>query len=357
MSQELNELFSPYTLGTIELKNRIVMAPMTRSRSIGNKPNDLVVQYYADRADAGLIITEGTSPSPNGLGYARIPGIFSAAQVQAWKTVTDAVHAKGGKIFMQLMHTGRISHPLNMPAGAEIIGASAIAPAKTPMWTDQQQMQPSPAPRELRTEEIPDLINEYVHAAKNAIEAGFDGVEIHAANGYLPMQFLNIASNKRTDKYGGSPENRNRFVLELAEAIAAAIGKDKTGIRLSPFNPYNDMEFDDTTAEQYTALVDVLKQIGLVYLHLLTFTIPAPLLETLTTTFAGTVMLNGGYTAERAENDLLAGKADLISFGAPFISNPDFVSRLQKGKALATADTATYFSADAKGYTDYPFAD
>jgi N-ethylmaleimide reductase len=170
------------------------------------------------------------------------------------------------------------------------------------------------------------------------------------------MQFLNPGSNKRTDKYGGSPENRNRFVLELADAIAAAIGKDKTGIRLSPFNPYNDMEDDDTTAAQYTALAEGLKKIGLVYLHLLTFTIPPALLETLTTTFDGTVMLNGGYTAERAANDLSAGKADLISFGAPFISNPDFVSRLQKGKELATADTATYFSADAKGYTDYPFA-
>lgn len=356
MSEQLTQLFNPYTVGTLELKNRIVMAPMTRSRSIGNIPNELVVQYYADRASAGLIITEGTSPSPNGLGYARIPGIFNDEQVQAWKAVTDAVHANGGKIFIQLMHTGRISHPLNMPEGAEIVGASAIAP-KTPMWTDQQQMQPSPAPRELRTEEIAGLINEYVQSAKNAVAAGFDGVEIHAANGYLPMQFLNPGSNKRTDKYGGSPENRNRFVLELADAIAAAIGKDKTGIRLSPFNPYNDMEDDDSTAAQYTALAEGLKKIGLVYLHLITFTIPPALLETLTTTFDGTVMLNGGYTAERAENDLSAGKAALISFGAPFIANPDLVSRFQNGKAVATADTATYFSADAKGYTDYSFAD
>lgn len=357
MSQQLNHLLSPYTLGTLELKNRIVMAPMTRSRAIGNIPNALMVQYYADRADAGLIITEGTAPSPNGLGYARIPGIFSDAQVQAWKAVTDAVHAKGGKIFIQIMHTGRISHPLNMPEGAEIVGASAIAPPKTPMWTDQQQMQPSPAPRELGTEEIVTLINEYVQSAKNAVAAGFDGVEIHAANGYLPMQFLNPGSNKRTDKYGGSPENRNRFVLELSAAIAAAIGKEKTGIRLSPFNPYNDMEDDDTTTAQYTALVEGLNKIGLVYLHMITFTIPPALLETLTTTFEGSVMLNGAYTAERAENDLSAGKAALISFGAPFVANPDLVSRLEKGKALATADSSTFFTADAKGYTDYPLAD
>lgn len=356
MSTSLNTLFSPYTVGSIALKNRIVMAPMTRSRAIGNLPNDLVVKYYADRSAAGLLITEGTAPSPNGLGYSRIPGLFSDAQVAAWKKVTDAVHANGGKIVVQLMHTGRISHQLNMPEGAEIIGVSPVAPATTQMWTDQQQMQPIPAPRELRTEEINTLIEEYVHSAKAAIRAGFDGIEIHAANGYLPMQFLNPGSNKRTDKYGGSPANRNNFVLELTNAIAGAIGKDKTGIRLSPFNQYNDMEHDDTTEEQYTALVAGLKEAGIAYVHFVSYAIPPAVLETLHSTFGGTVILNGGYTAEKAEADIAAGKADLVSFGNPFISNPDLVERFKNGTELAAPDTATYFTADEKGYTDYPFA-
>ncbi|HEV7781771.1 MAG TPA: alkene reductase [Chitinophagaceae bacterium] len=356
MSQELNQLFSPYILGNIELKNRVVMAPMTRSRAIGNLPNELVVKYYAERTGAGLLITEGTSPSPNGLGYSRIPGIFSDAQVAAWKKVTDAVHTNGGNIFMQLMHTGRVSHPLNMSEGTEIIAPSAIAPPKTPMWTDQQQMQPIPAPRELTTEEVEAVINEFVHSAENAIKAGFDGIEIHAANGYLPMQFLNTGSNKRTDKYGGSIENRNRFVLELTTAIAAAIGKEKTGVRLSPFGTYNDMENDESTEEQYKALVKGLNEIDPVYLHLVSFAIPPAVLDELVTLFDGAIMLNGGYTAEKAETDIGSGKTDLVSFGGLFISNPDLVERFKNGVELATPDNTTFFSADEKGYTDYPFA-
>jgi N-ethylmaleimide reductase len=356
MSKEPSQLFSPYILGDIELKNRVVMAPMTRSRAIGNLPNDLVVQYYSERAGAGLQITEGTSPSPNGLGYSRIPGIFNDAQVGAWKKVTNAVHAKGGKIFMQLMHTGRVSHPLNMSADTEIVAPSAIAPPKTPMWTDQQQLQPIPAPRELTTGEIKAVIDEFVRAAENAMNAGFDGIEIHAANGYLPMQFLNTGSNKRTDQYGGSIENRNRFVLELTAAIAATIGKERTGIRLSPFGTYNDMENDASTEEQYNALVKALNEIAPVYLHLVSFSIPPAILDELITLFDGAIMLNGGYTAEKAETDIESGKADLISFGGLFISNPDLVDRFKNGIDLATADSATYFTADEKGYTDYPFA-
>ena len=248
----------PFKLGTIELKNRIVMAPMTRSRAIGNLANSLIAEYYTQRADAGLIITEGTSPSPDGLGYSRIPGMYTDAQVESWKAVTDAVHAGGGKIFMQIMHTGRISHTANMPEGATVKGASPIA-ADSQMWTDTDGMQPTPTPEEIT--DIPALIAEYVHSAQSAIAAGFDGVEVHSANGYLPMQFLSPASNQRTDNYGGSAENRNRFVLEVTEAIANAIGKEKTGIRLSPYNSFNGI--GDATAEeaeQYTALVAGLKR-------------------------------------------------------------------------------------------------
>lgn len=239
MSTSYPLLYSAYTLGTARLSNRIVMAPMTRSRATGNIPNEAIVQYYSDRADAGLIITEGTAPSPDGLGYARIPGLFNQEQANAWKKVTDAVHEKGGKIFVQLMHTGRISHPLNLPDEGIVRGVSAVAAAGTQMYTDQQGMQPLPVPKEISTAEIAGLIAEFVQSAKYAVEAGFDGVELHGANGYLLDQFLNTASNHRTDAYGGTPANRNRFVLEVTAAIADAIGKGKTGIRLSPFGAFN----------------------------------------------------------------------------------------------------------------------
>lgn len=351
--QQNKILFSSYKLGNIELKNRVVMAPMTRSRAIGNTPNGLVAEYYRQRAGAGLIITEGVSPSPDGLGYSRIPGLFNQQQATDWKLTTDAVHAEGGKIFMQMMHTGRVGHQANLPVGAKIVGASAIALAGE-MWTDTNGMQPHPAPEEITTEDVKDIIAEYVHSAKLAIEAGFDGVEIHGANGYLPMQFLNPASNQRTDKYGGSLENRNRFVLELAAAMADAIGKDKLGIRLSPFNPYNGMQPDPQEAEQYRMLVKGLKETGLLYLHFLTFAMPAELVDELHTLFGGTFILNGGYTADRAEGDLQAGRAELISFGSSYIANPDLVERMQQGAELAVPDQNTFYTADEKGYTDYP---
>lgn len=346
-------LFSSYKLGHIELKNRVIMAPMTRSRAIGNTPNSLIAEYYRQRASAGLIITEGVSPSPNGLGYSRIPGMFTQQHANDWKLTTDAVHAEGGKIFMQIMHTGRVGHPANLPAGAKIVAPSAIALAGD-MWTDTNGMQPHPTPEEIPTAEIPALIAEYVHSAKLAVEAGFDGVEIHAANGYLPMQFLSPSSNQRTDAYGGSLENRNRFVLELAAAIVAAIGKDKVGIRVSPFNPFNGMAADAQEAEQYRMLVNGLKEIGLVYIHFLTFAMTPELVDELHTTFGGTFILNGGYTAERAESDISSGRTELVSFGSSYIANPDLVERMQKGTELAAPDQATFYTADAKGYTDYP---
>lgn len=260
-------LFSKSTLGKLELQNRMVMAPMTRSRSIDNIPGDLVRDYYAQRASAGLIITEGTSPSPNGLGYPRIPGIFSSAQVAAWTPVNQAVHTHGAKIFIQLMHCGRIAHPLNLPAGARVIAPSAIA-ATGEMYTDAEGMKPNATPQAMTSADIKSTIEEFAQAAKNAVAAEFDGIELHAANGYLLEQFIRPNSNVRTDEYGGSIENRARFVLEVVDAAIAAIGKDKVGIRLSPFGVFNDMPDYPAMASDYTYLAQQLNARGLVYVHL-----------------------------------------------------------------------------------------
>ena len=263
----MSHLFSPATLGPLSLQNHLVMCPLTRSRAIGNVPNDLMVTYYAQRASAGLIITEGTSPSPNGLGYPRIPGIFSAAQVAAWAKIADAVHARGAKIFMQLMHTGRISHPLNLPAGAKVLGPSAVAAAGE-MYTDAEGMKPLPTPEAMTEADIKAAIAEFAQAAKNAVAAGFDGIELHSANGYLLEQFIRPNSNQRTDGYGGAIAQRARFVLEVADAAMAAIGKDKVGIRLSPFGVFNDMPLYPQIEADYTYLAQQLNALGLVYIHL-----------------------------------------------------------------------------------------
>jgi N-ethylmaleimide reductase len=335
---------------------------MTRSRATGNVPNDLVVKYYADRADAGLIITEGASPSPNGLGYARIPGMYSEAQIAAWKKVTDAVHAKGGKIFVQLMHSGRISHPLNLPASAEVVAPSAIAAANTQMYTDAAGMQSLPVPRALRTDELPDVIHEYVHSAKAAIAAGFDGVELHGANGYLLDQFLNPASNQREDAYGGTADNRNRFVLEVATAVAIAIGADRTGIRLSPFGAFNDMISDEQTGAQYEALAVGLGKLKLAYIHIVdhssmgTPAVPQAVKDAIRKAFDGTIILSGGYDAARAETDLKSDKGELVAFGRHFIANPDLVKRLAEGTELSAPDPNTFYTPGEAGYTDYPTA-
>ncbi|MBU4539175.1 MAG: alkene reductase [Weeksellaceae bacterium] len=352
-------LFSPYQLGSLTLKNRIVMAPMTRSRATGNIPNDMMAEYYGSRASAGLIITEGTAPSPDGLGYARIPGMYSDQQIEGWKKVTDAVHRGGGKIFIQLMHTGRISHPLNMPEEAEVIGASPIAATSTQMYTDQEGMKALPVPKEVAAEEIPSVIAEFVHAAKSAVAAGFDGVELHGANGYLLEQFLNTASNQRSDAYGGSIENRNRLVLEVTAAVAAAIGKDKTGIRLSPFGAFGEMLPDETTEEQYAQLAAGLKAIGIVYIHMVdhssmgTPAVPQSVKDAVRNEFGGTIILSGGYNPERAEADLKAGKGELVAFARPFIANPDLVQKFASGKALTSPDPDTFYTPGEKGYTDY----
>ena len=309
MSTNYQNLFSPFKLGNVPLSTRVVMAPMTRSRAIDNLPNDSIVTYYRDRASDALIITEGTAPSPNGLGYPRIPGLFNQAQATAWKKVTDAVHEKNGKIFIQLMHTGRVSHPLNLPTGAKVIAPSAIAASATEMYTDAKGMQPLPVPEMMDKAQIKNTIQEYVDSAKLAMTAGFDGVELHGANGYLIDQFLNPASNTRDDNYGGTFENRNRFAIEVATAVAQAIGKDKVGIRISPFGVFNEMISDDNTEAQFVALAKAFKEIGLVYVHIVDHAamgapaLPANIKDAIKIAFGGTIILSGGYDAPRAEAD------------------------------------------------------
>jgi N-ethylmaleimide reductase len=350
---------TPYRLGNTELKNRIVMAPMTRSRAINNIPNNLIAEYYAQRASAGLIITEGTSPSPNGLGYARIPGIFSTEQINGWKKVTSAVHNNSGKIFVQLMHSGRVGHNLNLPAGARLVAPSSVTlPGE--MWTDTEGKKAHSTPQGLTLEQLLETKQEYVQAAKNAIEAGFDGVELHAANGYLLEQFLSPHTNQRTDIYGGGVENRARFVLEVAQEVSDAIGKDKTAIRLSPFGTFNDIQNYPGVDVMYGYLAEELNKIGLVYLHIndqSTGSKPEVLdlvEESIRRKFKNTIMLSGGYTLASAEEVISMGIADLVSFGRPFITNPDLVTRFHKNLPLnITLDAGTLYSSDAKGYTDY----
>jgi N-ethylmaleimide reductase len=358
--QSMSLLYSPTTLGLLALKNRLVMSPMTRSRATGNVPGELAVEYYKQRASsAGLIITEGTSPSPNGLGYPRIPGIFSAAQVAGWKPVTDAVHAKGAKIFLQLMHTGRVGHPNNLPPGAHVLGPSAITAAGE-MYTDAEGPKPHPSPKAMSEADIKTAIGEFVQAAKNATAAGFDGIELHGANGYLLEQFFRPNSNQRTDAYGGSLENRARFVLEVVKATTAAIGKDKVGIRLSPFGVFNDMPSYPEIEADYSYLARELNATGLLYIHLVDHSaigappVPRSIKDTYRKVFKGALILSGGYDAARAESDLAAGKADLIAVGRPLLANPDLVERWKTGAPLNAPDMDTFYTPGAKGYTDYP---
>jgi N-ethylmaleimide reductase len=352
-------LFSPWKLGRTEIKNRVVMAPMTRSRCPGNSPGDIVATYYSQRAEAGLNITEGTSPSPNGLGYARIPGLFAPRHVQDWRKVTDAVHGAGGRIFVQLMHTGRVSHPLNMPGGSRILAPSPIA-LSSKMWTDAQGEQPYPVPQEMTEEDIRMTIDEYVRSAKLAMEAGFDGVELHGANGYLINQFLNTGSNQRKDQWGGGIENRIRFAIEIARQVSAKIGGEGVGMRLSPYGVFNEMAIDPTMEDTFERLVAELNGIGIGYVHLVDHSsmgapeVKPSIKQKIRAAFRGTLILSGGYDRTRAEIDLVAKKGDLIAFGRPFISNPRLVTKLRKRSALLPADPDTFYSPGAKGYTDYP---
>lgn len=353
-------LFDPFQLRKLKLANRLVMSPLTRSRAVhDNTANALMATYYAQRADAGLIVTEGTSPSPNGLGYARIPGLFNNLHVAGWKLVTDAVHAKVGRIVVQLMHTGRVSHQANLPAGAEVLGPSS-EPCPGQMWTDVHGSQPHTAPRAMTAADIATTIDEYVQAARLAMEAGFDGVELHAANGYLLEQFLNANINRREDGYGGTPEGRNRLTLEVATATARAIGAERVGIRLSPYGVFNGAGAFPGVDQQYLALVRELSTLGLMYVHVLDHSalgapaVPDGLKAGLRDAFAGPFILAGGFDQAHAEQALRDGRTDLIAMGRPFLANPDLVERLRQGSPLNAADPQTFYTPGEKGYTDYP---
>jgi len=352
-------LFEPHQLAGLQLANKVVMAPMTRSRALGNVPNAMMAEYYAQRASAGLIITEGVSPSPNGLGYARIPGLFNEEHVKGWRLVTQAVHHQGGKLFVQLMHTGRVSHVDNLPSGAQVLSPSqAVCPGE--MWTDQSMsMHPHSTPKAMDEAQISSVIQEYVQSARLAIEAGFDGIELHAANGYLLEQFLNPLINDRSDGYGGSAHARNRLVLEIAKACVQAIGAEHVGMRISPYGVFNGTGPYEGMEEQYVSLTQGLSQLGLVYLHVVDHSamgappVPHAFKQTLRQHFAQSFIVVGGFDAQTAENVLLAKEADLVAFGRPFISNPDLVARLKSGATLAAPDMSTFYTPGEKGYTDY----
>ncbi len=353
-------LFDPFSLRAVRLGNRAVMSPLTRSRAIDdNTANSLMATYYAQRASAGLIITEGTSPSPNGLGYARIPGLFNDAHVQGWRLVTDAVHARGGKIVVQLMHTGRVSHRANLPAGAEVLGA-ASGPCPGQMWTDAQGNQPHTPARAMTEADIQAAIAEYATAARLAIEAGFDGIELHAANGYLLEQFLNANVNHRTDGYGGSADGRNRLVIEVARAAAAAIGAGRVGIRLSPYGVFNGTGAFEGVDEQTLALARQLSALGLMYLHVLDHSamgapaVPAKLKADLRAAFDGPFILAGGLDKAGAQQALGEGRADLAAMGRAFLANPDLVERMRRDAPLNAPAPETFYTPGPQGYTDYP---
>ena len=355
----MSALFFSTKLGSLKLQNHLVMAPMTRSRAIGNIPNALMAEYYSQRGTAGLIITEGVSPSPNGLGYPRIPGIFSTEQIEGWKLVTTSAHAKGAMMFMQFMHCGRVAHPLNLPEGGRVLAPSAVVAAGD-MYTDAEGMKQNAMPEAMTEADIRTAIAEFAQGAKNAIAAGFDGIELHAANGYLLEQFIRPNSNQRTDSYGGSIENRARFVLEVADAVIDAIGNDKVGIRLSPFGVFNDMPLYDAMESDYSFLAQQLNARELVYIHLVDHSsmgapeVPDTMKAFFRSEFNGSLILSGGYDAARAESDLASGKCDLIAVGKPFLANPDLVERWKAGASLNEVDMNTLYTPGADGYTDYP---
>ena len=353
-------LFEPFQLGRITLRNRVVMAPMTRNRATASHvPTPIMATFYEQRASIGLLITEGTAPSADGAGYARIPGLYTDEQVSAWRAVTDAVHAKGGHIFAQLMHTGRASHVSNMPENTRVVSSAAVA-LPDPMWTDGAGMQPATVPHALTEAEINAVVREYADAATRAIAAGFDGVELHGANGYLIEQFTNANLNTRTDSYGGSHEQRNRFALAVAQATVDAIGADRVGFRASPYGYFNGMGPFDGVDEQHIALAKALGAMGLVYYHLVNHEsmgnppLPASLPAQLKAAFGGTFIASGGLDREKAEALIASGAADLAAFGRPALSTPDLVERLQSDAPLNAPDMETFYTPGEKGYIDYP---
>lgn len=363
-------LFEPYELGPYTLKNRIVMAPLTRSRSRqpGNVPTRLNAHYYAQRASAGLIVSEATQVSPQGQGYAWTPGIHSPEQIDGWRLVTDAVHAAGGLIFMQLWHVGRVSHPALQPDGGLPVAPSAIALQGMAFIANDRgepELVPFVTPRALESEELPGIVRQYEQGARNALAAGFDGVEIHSANGYLLDQFLNSSTNRRTDDYGGSVENRARLLVEVVDAVCGVWGPDRVGVRLSPEGTFNEMG-DEDPESLFRHVVLRLNDFELAYLHVIrpeiagnaTARLPDPnrrsILKMIRDLYRGTLIVCGGYEYRTASRALEIEGIDLIAFGRLFLANPDLPLRLQQGAPLNRPDEATYYGGGARGYIDYP---
>jgi N-ethylmaleimide reductase len=353
-----SKLFEPYRLGPITLPNRLVMAPLTRNRAVaGMVPSPLAVEYYGQRASAGLLITEASQVSQQGQGYQDTPGIYSREQVAGWRKVTDRVHENGGRIFIQIWHVGRISHTSLQPNNGAPVAPSAIR-AKGKTFVNNTFTEIS-EPRALTLEEIPGIVENFRRGAANALEAGFDGVEIHGANGYLLDQFAKDGTNRRTDAYGGSIENRAKLMLEVSKVVAAEAGPERTGIRISPVTPANDVS-DSNPQPLFDYIVDGLNALKLTYIHVIEGATGGPRdiapfdYASLRKRFAGAYVANNGYDFELADKVLAAGAADLIAFGKPFIANPDLVERLKRGAPLNAPDKATFYGGGAKGYTDYP---
>ncbi len=353
------DLFTPIQVGPYHLANRIVMAPMTRNRAgDGNVPQPLNVEHYSQRASAGLIVTEGSQIAEDAVGYPATPGIHSDEQVAGWTAVTDAVHEKGGHIFLQLWHTGRVSHPSLLPGEMLPVAPSAVKPDGEAITYSGPQ--PFVTPRALGLDEIPAIITQYRAAAANAKQAGFDGVEIHAANGYLLDQFLRDGTNRRSDAYGGSIDNRARLLMEVTETVSSVWSDDRVGVRLSPLQPFNDMRDSDPRAT-FTRVVEMLNEFALAYLHITEMGSETPGvagpefdLRSLKQHWDGIYMTNCGYDKKRANAALAAGEADLVSFGVPYIANPDLVERFAQDAALNDADPETFYGGGVEGYNDYP---
>lgn len=353
------KLLTPLVTPAFTLRNRVVMAPMSRRRSEQGIPSTSTAIYYKQRAGAGLIIAENTAVTPNGIGYLHTPGIYNAAQKAAWKQVVDEVHAKDGKIFVQLVHAGRIGHPINHEDGTPLVAPSAVRAVGT-MRTPGNHYLAMPEPETLSTAGAQAMIDAHIQAAINAMEMGFDGVEIHGAHGFLPEQFLHPHTNRRSDRYGGNIVNRSRFLLEIMEGVTAAIGKEHTGIRLSPFATLSDLPSYGEERATHQYITDALQQMDILYIHLSNqplnghSSIPIDYIQDLRKRFHNLLILAGGYTAETAETVLQAGLADLIAFGRPYIANPDLVERIRHCAPLAMGDPATYYEGGDEGYIDYP---
>ncbi len=350
------DLFSPLQLGELQLPNRIIMAPMTRSRAGADAaPNTLMAEYYAQRASAGLIVSEGIAPSADGLGYCRTPGLYTAAQLAGWRTVTSAVHAAGGQMVAQLMHVGRVASRYNKPAGSRTVAPSAIA-ARGKIYTDQQGMQPLDEPEALTRAEVEAVVDDYRQATRNALAAGFDGVELHCTSGYLPAQFLSTGSNQRTDEYGGSVENRCRFPLRVLQAMVAVAGAGRVGMRICPDNPFNDLH-DAQPQITFDYLLASAAALSLAYLHVIR--LPAGRVDNIALGqryFGEKLIVNESYDYQEASGVVAAGAAQAVSFGRAYVANPDLVERWRSGLPLAKLDLATLYTPGAEGYTTYPRA-